>query len=674
MPYTKGITRQQKEAIGLLSAGTFLEYFDLMLYVHMAVFLNELFFPKTDPLTTQLITAFTFSSSYLLRPIGGLFIGWIGDRWGRKSTIMITMSIMACSCLTMANIGTYAEIGITASIVMITCRLLQGFSSLGEVIGTQIYMVEIFRPPNRYVYNEVIAIAVRSGGLLSLCVASFAVSAALNWRLAFWFGTAIALVGIAARTRLRETSEFVNYKIRIAKKLEKNNQNPSISGNIHISERVDKKAVLAYFLLDLVCPLGMYTTYIYPQKFMKEILGFSSEQVISQNLKVTFFTVLGAILIALLVRKHHPLKVAQVTLAFFVILLPFIPYCLNIISSAFPLFLLQLAFFSLALNTSGTLGTALFKHFPITKRFRITGLTFGIASPLSTLVVSFSLIPLTNCFGHYGLWGLFIPTTIGYYWGINYLKKLETEKGSYLNYPQEVGNGLSDTILEDRRYDDEDYLGDEYEPFKGRCEFSTSLLNKIEELNKTMNRKVNINAVKHGIVFAKRWHGNDMRKTGTEPFYSHPIVVAKLASAYYFKTDVIIACLLHDTVEDTGCTLELIEEKFNARIAQMVNGLTKYQTIDGKEGKLTLKETLERLHKMEDFEALFIKGMDRVHNLQTIDGLKPEKRKKMVEETIKYMLPGVAYVCEKLGIHKKIHLENKLFKPCYDILSKENSQ
>ena len=64
------LTREQKEAVGLLSIGTFLEYFDLMLFVHMAVLLNELFFPKTGPFTASLLAAFAFCSTYLLRPIG----------------------------------------------------------------------------------------------------------------------------------------------------------------------------------------------------------------------------------------------------------------------------------------------------------------------------------------------------------------------------------------------------------------------------------------------------------------------------------------------------------------------------------------------------------------------------------------------------------------------------
>ncbi|WP_410519506.1 MFS transporter [Candidatus Bandiella numerosa] len=84
------LTRYQKEAIAVISFGTFLEYFDLMLYVHMAILLDDLFFPKSDPTTARLLAAFAFSSTYFLRPIGGLVIGKIGYLMGRKATIILT--------------------------------------------------------------------------------------------------------------------------------------------------------------------------------------------------------------------------------------------------------------------------------------------------------------------------------------------------------------------------------------------------------------------------------------------------------------------------------------------------------------------------------------------------------------------------------------------------------
>jgi MHS family proline/betaine transporter-like MFS transporter len=118
------LTKEQKQAVGLLSIGTFLEYFDLMLFVHMAIILNELFFPKYDPHMTSLLAAFAFCSTYLLRPVGALIFGYIGDRYGRKNTVILTTFMMSSSCLVMAFIPTYNEIGLTATYAIIICRIV----------------------------------------------------------------------------------------------------------------------------------------------------------------------------------------------------------------------------------------------------------------------------------------------------------------------------------------------------------------------------------------------------------------------------------------------------------------------------------------------------------------------------------------------------------------------
>lgn len=116
----------------------------------MAILLNELFFPKTDPHTAALITAFAFCSTYVLRPFGALVFGWIGDNFGRKFTVVITTSLMAISCIIMANLPTYAQVGITAAYGVTLCRAMQSLSSMGEICGANIYLTEITKPPYRY--------------------------------------------------------------------------------------------------------------------------------------------------------------------------------------------------------------------------------------------------------------------------------------------------------------------------------------------------------------------------------------------------------------------------------------------------------------------------------------------------------------------------------------------
>jgi MFS family permease len=150
MQILKLLNRQQKEAIVLLQLGTFLEYFDLMLYVHMAVLLNDLFFPSTDAHTASLLTAFAFCSTFVFRPFGALIFGYIGDNYGRKTTVIMTTAIMSISCILMANLPTYAQIGIAAAWLVTLCRVLQGLSSMGEIMGAYVYVTEITKPPVQY--------------------------------------------------------------------------------------------------------------------------------------------------------------------------------------------------------------------------------------------------------------------------------------------------------------------------------------------------------------------------------------------------------------------------------------------------------------------------------------------------------------------------------------------
>jgi MHS family proline/betaine transporter-like MFS transporter len=258
------LTREQKEAVGLLSVGTFLEYFDLMLFVHMAVLLNELFFPKTDPHTASLVTAFAFCSTYLLRPFGALIFGYIGDKFGRKSTVVITTFLMGLSCFVMANLPTYAQIGISASWAITICRIIQGMSSMGEITGAQLYLTETVNTPIRYPVVATINLFVALGTMTSLGIASLVTMYGFNWRAAFWFGAGVAILGAVARTRLRETPDFINAKRRLQFHLEKFGQSSKETQNRPITQkRPDFKTSLSLLTLDCMWPLCFYYAYIH---------------------------------------------------------------------------------------------------------------------------------------------------------------------------------------------------------------------------------------------------------------------------------------------------------------------------------------------------------------------------------------------------------------------------
>lgn len=666
------LTKQQKETIGLLSIGTFLEYFDLMLYVHMAVVLNELFFPKDDPVAYQLLTSFTFASTFILRPIGGLIIGWIGDQVGRKATIFITTFIMAASCATMASIGTYAEIGITASIVMIICRVMQGFSSLGEIMGASLYLSETMRSTNKYVACGMLGIAYRIGVLVALCVALLAVSTNLNWRFAFWIGAVIALIGVFARVRLRETPEFVDFKRRMKNRAEQVGQDIKIMENSLVyKEKIDKKAMLACILVIPIIAISIYVPYVYLGGFMKDSLGLSSAEVISQNLKACIGAIFIDIAIVYFVKRYHPLVITKVTISIFTMLLLFIPHWLHNTTDLFSLFIIQLILFLPGCNAFGTLEMSVwFRHFPVVKRFIVGATTYGIGTAFGYTIVSFGLKPLTDYFGYYGLWVLYFPILVGFFYGMNYVKKLEIKKGLYHNYPEEDFTE-PDTAAkeEDFEYD----LDEEYQSSNLSCEYADKLLNRLKELNLESKKKINIRLVEKAIIFAKYWHGSQRRKTG-ELFYSHPLAAAATLAEQYFKTDVIVAMILHDVIEDTDCHLALIEKTFNGRVAQIVDRMTKIRLDDsGHMYKQKLGEVATLLYEVNDNEALFAKQHDKLHNLRTIAGMSPEKQKKTAEETIANLIPFVAAAAEKLNIGHKMELEKSLFITSRTILGKKLS-
>jgi MHS family proline/betaine transporter-like MFS transporter len=415
----RSLTREQKEAVGLLSIGTMLEYFDLMLYVHMAVLLNELFFPKTDAHTTALLSAFAFCSSFIFRPFAALLFGWLGDNIGRKATVIITTFLMSISCVIMANLPTYEQIGISAAWLVTLCRMLQGASSMGEVIGAELYLTETIKPPLQYFYVALMVVANNIGIFTALGVAFLVTSFGLNWRLAFWIGAVIALVGAIARTNLRETPEFVDAKKRINNMLKA--VNLPIDKNIAYLHKVSKRHVVSYFLIECACPLWFCISYVYCSNLLKTKFGFTPEEIISHNFLVSIIDMFFVVVLMFLVKRFHPIKVLSIRLLIYVIPLLFIANILDYITTPFELLIFQ-GFILLA--PAGYPAQAVFYgYFPVLHRFKCSSLIFATSRALMYILSSFGLVLLTDKLGYNGLMFLVVPIILGYSYGlINFIK------------------------------------------------------------------------------------------------------------------------------------------------------------------------------------------------------------------------------------------------------------
>lgn len=460
------LNRDQKEAIGLLQIGTFLEYFDLMLYVHMAVLLNDIFFPKTDPHTASLLAAFAFCSTFIFRPIGAAIFGWMGDTIGRKSTIIVTTVIMSISCLLMANLPTYTQIGITATWIMIICRMAQGMSSMGEIIGAQIYVAESVRRPASYPAVAFVTIAASVGTTAALGVAALVTSFYLNWRLVFWIGALIAVVGSVARTRLRETPDFLEMKRQQLKRglaeankdlsederhVEQSQKTPGfLNSSIHSwKESVRFQTLISYFSICCGWPLFLYLGYIYFNPILKDTFGYSPAEIIRHNLLLSIFFLIPITSLALLSFKVHPLKILKVRGLCTLVLMLVLPFLITNLNTPLQVFMLQALIFLLTLDSVPAEAVFIY-YLPIYKRFTLASFLFALSRALMYVITSFGMVYLGSYFGPYGLWFITLPITVAFLFGVRYFEGLERRAGHLSkdlvsNMPYKGGSVIEDT-------------------------------------------------------------------------------------------------------------------------------------------------------------------------------------------------------------------------------------
>ena len=160
------------------------------------------------------------------------------------------------------------------------------------------------------------------------------------------------------------------------------------------------------------------------------------------------------------------------------------------------------------------------------------------------------------------------------------------------------------------------------------CKYSIRLIEKLKSLD-TQN-VLDFELINKAVYWARKYHGDQKRKSG-EPYYSHPLEVAYMVSGYNLKTHVIVASILHDIIEDTEVSVEMIQGTFGQRIAEMVDRLTRDRP-DG--SKLSVEEIIANAYKKQDEEVLLIKLFDRLHNLDTLGSITLQKQLGTKLETV----------------------------------------
>ncbi|MDI3405893.1 glycine betaine/L-proline transporter ProP [Streptomyces cavernicola] len=204
-----------KRAVKAAALGNAMEWFDFGVYSYIAVTLGKVFFPSGNP-TAQLLSTFgAFAAAFLVRPLGGLVFGPLGDRIGRQKVLALTMIMMAAGTFAIGLIPSHASIGLWAPALLLLARLVQGFSTGGEYAGASTFIAEYAPDKKRGFLGSWLEFGTLAGyiggaGLVTLMTALLSTDDLLSWgwRIPFMIAGPMGLIGLYLRMRLEETPAF----------------------------------------------------------------------------------------------------------------------------------------------------------------------------------------------------------------------------------------------------------------------------------------------------------------------------------------------------------------------------------------------------------------------------------------------------------------------------------
>lgn len=198
---------------GIAALSTVVEWYDFTLYLYLAAVLSRVFFGVGQ--SGVLVTLGGFAVAYLMRPVGALVFGHIGDRFGRRRTMLASMLLMSLAMLATALLPPRAQVGEIAGVLLLAIRCLMGFSVGGEYTGVVAYLMEGAPPNRRGLVTSLASAASEIGALLAAGISALTVGLlgeadllAWGWRIPFAFGALLAAAVLVARVAIEESPEF----------------------------------------------------------------------------------------------------------------------------------------------------------------------------------------------------------------------------------------------------------------------------------------------------------------------------------------------------------------------------------------------------------------------------------------------------------------------------------
>ena len=268
---TGSASKKRIWAIVGASSGNLVEWFDFYVYSFFSLYFAHIFFPAGDSTTQLLQTAGVFAAGFLMRPVGGWLFGYIADKHGRKTSMLISVCMMCFGSLVIACLPGYASIGIAAPTILLLARMFQGLSVGGEYGTSATYMSEVALEGRKGFYASFQYVTLIGGQLLAVLtvvllqqILSDEALHSWGWRIPFFLGAILAIVALWLRHSLNETADKSSREHRNA---------GSLSGLL----RNHPRAFLMVLGFTAGGSLSFYTFTTYMQKYLVNSAGMDAK-------------------------------------------------------------------------------------------------------------------------------------------------------------------------------------------------------------------------------------------------------------------------------------------------------------------------------------------------------------------------------------------------------------
>lgn len=402
-----------------IALGNTLVLYDYILYGFLGSTLSTLFFPNQNKYVALMSVFLVYASACLVRPLGAFIFGLIGDKYGRKTSLISSILLMSSSSVLIGCLPTYQTIGSLSVLLLVALRVIQGFAMSGEEVGSSVYLIESAPAHKKSLAGSIVLASVHFGlfigaGMILICLLSISHTAFMlwGWRIPFLLSLPMALVALYFRLRQADSNDF--NKLR---------RHHSLAYPLKTLFQSHKLSIIMGIFICSLSAISIYLYAVYIPNFLKVYHHFSTEYVL-------FFSIISFVISTALVLavgywgdKTNLIKPMRWATVSFIVLSPMAFYFASS-HALVNIILAQLLFIIIVALASGTLMALLNSLFPTEIRFTGVAICFNFSMMIfgSTAPIVILALQRLSVFSNFPSVYMILIGIIGFA-AVSYLKK-----------------------------------------------------------------------------------------------------------------------------------------------------------------------------------------------------------------------------------------------------------